>query len=226
MAQQAASSPTKREGKATSSEADQKGGSADTVSVAKSPSAAAQASPKSTKEVTADQPTFASEAAAPPPPAPKTKRDESAKTAEAANKKEQQEAQRDVAAREREEEKTQSKDKAVSENREGLRSPGVASRRVEPLRAAAAKSAPANRSRADKDTNESETRSVAGRQFRRQNGVWVDTAYQSGRATIDVARSSEQYRALVADEPEIRKIADQLDGEVIVVWKGKAYKIH
>ena len=54
----------------------------------------------------------------------------------------------------------------------------------------------------------------------------MDTAYQSGRATVEVARSSEQYRALVADETEIRKIADQLDGEVIMVWKGKAYRIH
>jgi hypothetical protein len=40
-----------------------------------------------------------------------------------------------------------------------------------------------------------------------------------------MARGSEQFRALVADEPEIKKIAEQLDGEVIVVWKGRAYRI-
>jgi hypothetical protein len=40
-----------------------------------------------------------------------------------------------------------------------------------------------------------------------------------------VTRGSEQYRALVADEPGIKTIADQLGGEVIVVWKGRAYKI-
>ena len=75
---------------------------------------------------------------------------------------------------------------------------------------------------ADKD--EAETRSVAGRRFRKQRGVWVDTAYDSG-ATTNLRRGSEQYRALVADEPAIKIIADQLDGEIIVVWKGRAYKI-
>ena len=69
-------------------------------------------------------------------------------------------------------------------------------------------------------------RRVGGRQFRRQGGVWVDTAYNSSRQTTSVARGSEQYRALVADEPGIRTIADQLGGEVIVVWKGRAYRIH
>jgi hypothetical protein len=31
---------------------------------------------------------------------------------------------------------------------------------------------------------------------------------------------------LIADEPAIKTIADQLDGEIIVVWKGRAYHIH
>ncbi len=76
--------------------------------------------------------------------------------------------------------------------------------------------------RADKD--EAETRSVAGRQFRRTGSLWVDTAYDS-RATTNVVRGSEQYRALIADEPSIKTIADQLDGEVIVMWKNRAYRI-
>jgi hypothetical protein len=71
-----------------------------------------------------------------------------------------------------------------------------------------------------------ETRSVGGRSFRRDGGAWVDTAYSSGRATVNIRRGSEQYRALVADEPGLRAIADQLSGEVIVVWKGRAYRIH
>ncbi len=70
-----------------------------------------------------------------------------------------------------------------------------------------------------------ETRSVAGRQFRREGGAWVDTAYDSSRSLTNVARGSEQFRALVADEPAIRSIANQLGGEVIVVWKGRAYRI-
>jgi Putative zinc-finger len=77
--------------------------------------------------------------------------------------------------------------------------------------------------RADKD--ESSTRSVAGRRFRREGSVWIDVAYDSSRATVNIARGSEQYRALVADEPEIKTIADQLAGEVIVVWKNRAYRI-
>ena len=72
----------------------------------------------------------------------------------------------------------------------------------------------------------SETRSVGGRKFRRQASAWVDTAYAQGRATVNVTRGTEQYRALVADEPGLRTIADQLGGEVIVVWRGRAYRIH
>lgn len=75
---------------------------------------------------------------------------------------------------------------------------------------------------ADKDSGE--TRSVSGRRFRKEGSAWVDVAYNS-QATTNVSRGSEQYRALVADEPGIKTIADQLGGEVIVVWKGRAYKI-
>jgi hypothetical protein len=78
----------------------------------------------------------------------------------------------------------------------------------------------------DKAGESTETRSVGGSRFRRQGNAWVDTAYHSSRSTISVARGSDQYRALVADEPSLRTIADQLDGEVIVVWKGKAYRIY
>ncbi len=77
--------------------------------------------------------------------------------------------------------------------------------------------------RADKK-DDGETRSVAGRQFRREGSKWIDTAYSS-QATTNISRGSEQYRALVADEPSIRTIADQLGGEVIVVWKGRVYRI-
>jgi hypothetical protein len=73
---------------------------------------------------------------------------------------------------------------------------------------------------------ESETRSVSGRRFRRQGDAWIDTAYQSSRPTINVARGSEQFRALVADEPAIRAIAEKLSGVVIVVSNGRAYRIH
>ncbi|MFL6231163.1 MAG: zf-HC2 domain-containing protein [Pyrinomonadaceae bacterium] len=70
-----------------------------------------------------------------------------------------------------------------------------------------------------------ETRSAGGRKFRREGNAWIDTAYNSSQATANVRRNSEQYRALVADEPEIGRIADALGGEVVVVWKGRAYRI-
>ncbi len=90
------------------------------------------------------------------------------------------------------------------------------------LEARRAPAADAKRSDADKDT---QTVDIAGRRFRKQGNAWVDTGYDSSRSTINIARGSEQYRALVADEPTIRSIADQLRGEVIVVWKGRAYRI-
>ena len=81
------------------------------------------------------------------------------------------------------------------------------------------------RSERDDSATEAQTRTVASRRFRRQGGAWVDTAYNSSMATTNVRRNSEQYRALVADEPELGRIADQLGGEVVVVWKGRAYRI-
>ena len=77
----------------------------------------------------------------------------------------------------------------------------------------------------DEEESKAETRSVAGRRFRKSGRGWIDTGYDSSKAITIVARGSEQYRALVADEPSIRTIADELDGEVIVVWKGRTYRI-
>lgn len=72
---------------------------------------------------------------------------------------------------------------------------------------------------------EVEARTVMGRRFKREGGAWVDTAYDSSRAIRRIARGSDPFRALVADEPGLRTISEQLDGVVIVVWKGRAYRI-
>ena len=80
--------------------------------------------------------------------------------------------------------------------------------------------------RAARDERTVETRSAGGRSFRRQDGAWVDTAYSSSRSTINIARGSEQFRALIADEPGIRAITDQLGGTLIIVWKNRAYRIY
>lgn len=71
-----------------------------------------------------------------------------------------------------------------------------------------------------------ETRSVGDRHFQRRNGIWVDTAFNSSLSVTPVSRGSEQYRALVADEPGIDTIAKQLSGEIFLVWKGRGYRIH
>jgi hypothetical protein len=87
------------------------------------------------------------------------------------------------------------------------------------------KDAPATAATEKSAKNEGEVRNVVGHRFRKQGSVWVDSAYDSSRQTVNLSRGSEQYRALVADEPAIRTIAEQLDGEVIVVWKGRVYRI-
>lgn len=84
----------------------------------------------------------------------------------------------------------------------------------------------ATRRARDKKTDDAEVRSVAGRRFRREGSVWVDTGFDSSTPTVNVTRGSEQFRALVADEPAIKTIAEQLDGEIVVVWKKQAYRIH
>ena len=86
-------------------------------------------------------------------------------------------------------------------------------------------SAPPPPARERAAVEESESRPVNGRRFQRRNGVWVDVAYNSSVATINLTRGSEQYRALIADEPGIDSIVKQLGGEVILVWKGRAYRI-
>jgi hypothetical protein len=74
-------------------------------------------------------------------------------------------------------------------------------------------------------SNDVETRYVSGRKFAREDNAWIDTAYESSRTTIKVKRGSEQFRALVADEPGLGAIANELKGTVIVVWKNRAYRI-
>jgi hypothetical protein len=80
---------------------------------------------------------------------------------------------------------------------------------------------------ADKDRSRDDgvIRSAGGRRFRKQSGMWVDTAYDSGSRIMTVSRGSEAFRTLVADEPAIKTIADELDGTIIVVWKSRTYRI-
>ena len=72
------------------------------------------------------------------------------------------------------------------------------------------------------NTEESATRSAGGKKFRRQGSAWVDQKFKSSMALKNVSRGSDEFAAL---DSGLRSIAQQLGGEVIVVWKGKAYLI-
>lgn len=103
------------------------------------------------------------------------------------------------------------------------RAPGTGSAAARPQAGRSATLGMADK--AEKDSDDGLIRTVASRRFRKQSGFWVDTAYSSGNKIFDIARGSEQYRSLVADEPEIKKFADELGGPFIVVWKGRTYRI-
>jgi hypothetical protein len=68
----------------------------------------------------------------------------------------------------------------------------------------------------------SETRSAGGRKFRRQGSAWVDAKFKSSMTLKTISRGSTEFDAL---DSGLRSLAQQLSGEVIVVWKNKAYLI-
>jgi hypothetical protein len=93
-----------------------------------------------------------------------------------------------------------------------------------PTDSASSRRARGGESTAKDEAEAGEVRTVGGHRFRKQGEVWIDALYSS-QSTTNVSRGSEQYRALVADEPGIGSIAEQLKAEFIVVWKGRAYRI-
>ncbi len=174
---------------------------------------------KSETAVTVAQPTYAPEPAPPPAAKPQSTQGDVA-AAEVAKRKEPAEKdareQQDKAGeRARAEDRENRQAKSTDANRPATSGRGLSTLSTGQTTSAGAK-------KADDDA---EARSVSGRRFRKQRGVWMDTAYQSSASTTTVVRGSEQYRALVADEPGIRTIAEQLPGEIVLVWKGRAYRI-
>jgi hypothetical protein len=77
----------------------------------------------------------------------------------------------------------------------------------------------------ERGASSEESRSVAGHRFRREGGAWVDVNYKSSMASTGVRRGTDAYRALVADIPEVGRVAEQLGGEVVVVVRGRSYRI-
>jgi hypothetical protein len=172
------------------------------------------------------QPTFAPE----PTPPPAAKPQSSAAADATRNEevaKEKQEGEKEPAAESRD-----AKNRPADDER-ARRNTGVAGGIM-----VQSKAAPSNGRRAQannevraaelaakKREDKPEIRTVAGKHFRREGNAWVDTGFDSSRAVTTISRGSEQYRALVADEPGIRTIAEQLPGEVVLVWKGRTYRI-
>jgi len=66
-----------------------------------------------------------------------------------------------------------------------------------------------------------ETRAAGGKTFKRENGVWYDSAY-GGQPTTNVRRDSADYKKL---DSGLRSIAESLSGAIVVVFDGKAYRI-
>jgi hypothetical protein len=79
--------------------------------------------------------------------------------------------------------------------------------------------------RKDDDERDAQTRTAAGHRFRREGSKWVDVNYKSSMSSMGVSRGTEGFRALVADVPEVGRVAEALGGEVIVVVGGRAYHI-
>lgn len=77
----------------------------------------------------------------------------------------------------------------------------------------------------EKDSKKSvqpeETRSAGGKTFRRADGVWYDTAYRN-QPTTNVSRGTDEFNRL---NVRLRQIAGSLNGVIVVVFNGRAYRI-
>jgi len=101
-------------------------------------------------------------------------------------------------------------DNNMAMNRSANEAPGTASKAL------------GNADRAASEEKAPETRSAGGRKFKRQGSAWIDTKFKTSISLKNISRGSSDYAALDAG---LRAIAQQLGGEVIVVWKGKGYLI-
>jgi hypothetical protein len=73
----------------------------------------------------------------------------------------------------------------------------------------------------DKQELSEKRKSVSGKDFVYQNGVWYDRAYKQ-QNTVNVRRNSDEYKKL---DSGLRAIADNLGGTVVIIWKTTAYRI-
>ena len=164
-----------------------------------------------------------------PPPAPAKVADErKPDIARAGEDAERKRADDDEVARNDRQNRDQLSSGTVSQDGRGAGGPSKSnqSRELPKLKASPAPkpaATTAGRREADADSkDEAEKRNAGGRSFIRRGGAWVDTACANGCATTILKRGSDAYKKADAG---LRSIADQLGGEVIVFWQGKAYRI-
>lgn len=69
--------------------------------------------------------------------------------------------------------------------------------------------------------DKSTTQRIGGKTFDNRNGIWHDRAF-NGQSTVSVTRGSGEYKKL---DSSIKRVAENLGGTVVVVWKNKAYRI-
>jgi hypothetical protein len=74
----------------------------------------------------------------------------------------------------------------------------------------------------DKNKSVEAQRSVGGKTFRNVGGIWFDSSYNNSQQQIMIRRGSDDYKRL---DSGLRSFAENLGGTVVVVWKGKAYRI-
>lgn len=76
------------------------------------------------------------------------------------------------------------------------------------------------------DSSQSQMRQAAGKTFYLREGVWTDSEFKAEDKlpVVTVKFASDEYFNLIKQEP---KLADcfALDKRVVVVWKGKVYRI-
>jgi Putative zinc-finger len=112
--------------------------------------------------------------------------------------------------------KEESKDVAAARKRPESRTATLASRPAQSERQEAPKSDKAG------PPEETDTRTVGGRKFKRQGNAWIDLKLKSSMSIQTISRGSEDFDKL---DSGLRSIAQQFGGPVVVVWKGKAYRI-
>jgi hypothetical protein len=166
------------------------------------------------------RPTFAPEPKAAAPPAVAATSSEADNSTRMAK---EQPAKREDLERQRDAYKNSPSDEHGPNRSAAPRTAGTAAsnRRLDGL--SAGRGGPSQEKKAK--AGEVETRTVSGRHFARDGNAWVDTGYDPSRTPIRLARGSEQFRAIVGDEPGLRAIAEQLNGVVIVVWRNRTYRI-